>query len=50
MQKKAIKVGTYIVKRLPSSKLKNGTDYNWAAENGFGESKIVAAIKARAGL
>jgi len=50
MSKKANNVGKYIVKRLPGSKLKSGTDMNWATENGFSDSEIAAAIKKRAGL
>ena len=50
MQKEANNVGKYIVKRLPSSKLKSGNELAWAQDNGFAESEIVAAIKKRAGL
>ena len=50
MDKKANSVGEYIVKRLPTSKLKSGDDLNWATSNGHGDSPIVAAIKDRAGL
>jgi hypothetical protein len=50
MKKNAGNVGKYIVKRLPTSKLKSGDDLNWANSNGFGESEIVGAIKERAGL
>ena len=49
MKKKANNVGEYIVKRLPTSKLSNGQDLNWANDNGFGGSAIVDAIKERAG-
>jgi hypothetical protein len=49
MKKGSINVGQYIVKRLPTSKLTNGQDLNWAIDNGFGESAIVEAIKERAG-
>ncbi|MFT5163592.1 MAG: hypothetical protein ACI9FJ_002188 [Alteromonadaceae bacterium] len=50
MSKKANNVGVYIVKRLPGSKLKTGADFNWATENGFADSEIAVAIKARAGF
>lgn len=50
MKSNASNVGTYIVKRLPSSKLKDGVDLNWATSNGFGDSEIATAIKERAGL
>lgn len=50
MDKNANNVGTYIVKRLPTSKLKKGEEVNWADANGHGSSAIVAAIKDRAGI
>lgn len=49
MQKNAVEVGGYIVKRLPSGKLAKGADLKWADENGFSDSAIVAAIKERIG-
>ncbi|MFT4926266.1 MAG: hypothetical protein ACI8WB_002364 [Phenylobacterium sp.] len=50
MQKKSNNVGKYIVKRLSSNKLKSGTDWKWATDNGFAESEVALAIKARAGF
>lgn len=50
MSKNANNVGKYIVKRLPGSKLKSGTEITWAQDNGFSDSEIVFAIKERAGL
>jgi hypothetical protein len=49
MKKNSNTVGEYIVKRLPSGKLAKGRDINWADENGFSDSAIVTAIKARIG-
>jgi hypothetical protein len=47
MQKNAVEVGTYIVKRLPSGKLAKGVDLKWAGDNGFADSAITTAIKER---
>jgi len=50
MKKDAVSLGLYIVKRLPSSHLKNSPEINWANRNGFSDSKIIKSIKARIGI
>jgi hypothetical protein len=47
MTKKSNNVGVYVVKRLPSSKLRRSGDLTWAADNGYADSVIAVAIKKR---
>ncbi len=47
MKNNAQSVGSYIVKRLPSTTFSDGGDIKWAQANGFGESEIVTTIKER---
>ena len=50
MKNNADAVGKFMVKKLPASELAANGDYDWATANGYGDSAIAAAIKARAGL
>lgn len=47
MQNNAQSVGTFIVKRMPSSHFAESGDLDWANANGFGDSKIAKAIAER---
>lgn len=47
LTKNAAEIGVYITKLLPSGKLSNGQDLEWAMQNGFADSPITDAIKKR---
>lgn len=46
----SVDTGEYIIKSLPKSQLEDGADLQWANNNGFAQSPLIAAIKDRAGL